>query len=86
MNSLVVGGDDHAHVVEPHTLPPLRTDEILNDFLVKILCYSVLGIVPLWHDVWNGRHQGRQIFYSGTIGAHEPIPLSVCWNQYTGQM
>ena len=71
----VVGGDNHAHVVQAHTLPPLGANEILDDLLVNVLCNGVPGIVPLGHDVRNGRHQRRQIFYTCTVGTHKLSPF-----------
>ena len=41
---LVIGGDDHAHVVEPHPLAPLVADELLDDLLVNVFC-------NLYHDI-----------------------------------
>ena len=74
---LVIGGDDHAHVVEPHPLAPLVADELLDDLLVNVFCNGVPGVIPLGHDVGNGRHQGRQVFHAGTVGTHRLFPLLI---------
>ena len=72
---LVIGGDNNAHVVEPHPLAPLVADELLDDLLVNVFCNGVPGVIPLGHDVGNGRHQGRQVFHAGTVGTHRLFPL-----------
>lgn len=76
-SGLIVGGDDHAHVVEPHPLAPLVADEFLDHFLVDIFRNGILCIVPLGHDVGNGCHQRRQIFHAGTVGTHRFFPLNM---------
>ena len=67
---LVVRGDDHRHVVDAHTAPPLFADIRLDDLLVDVLRDGVPGVIPLGHDVGDGRHQRRQVLYAGSIRAH----------------
>ena len=67
---LVIGGDDDAHMVQPHPSPAVGADEVLDDLLIDVLGDGVPGVVALGHDIGNGRHQRRQVLYAGSIRAH----------------
>ena len=83
---LIVSGDDDAHVVQAHTGAALVADEGLDDLLVDILRDGVPGVIALGHDIGNGRHQRRQVFYAGSVGTHGKSPFPYYKSQYIVKM
>lgn len=75
---LVIGGDDHRHVVDADPSAPFFADIGLDALLVDVFGDGVPGIVPLGHDVGNGCHDGGQVLYSLSVRAHEQFLDSVC--------
>ena len=75
---LVIGGDDHRHVVDADPSAPFFADIGLDALLVDVFGDGVPGIVPLGHDVGNGCHDGWQVLYSLSVRAHEQFLDSVC--------
>ena len=75
---LIIGGDDDRHVVDADTAAALVADIGLDDLLVDVLGDGVPGIVPLGHDIGNGCHDGRQIFYALSVRTHGQTLVSVC--------
>ena len=75
---LVIGGDDHRHVVDADPSAPFFADIGLDALLVDVFGDGVPGIVPLGHDVGNSCHDGGQVLYSLSVRAHEQFLDSVC--------
>ena len=66
----VIGGDDHGHVVDPHAAAALFPDIGLDELLVDILGDGILGVIPLRHDIGDGRHDGRKVFDPLAVRTH----------------
>ena len=70
LHRLVVRGDDHGHVADADAAAPLFADIRLDDLLIDVLGDGVLCVVPLGHDVGDGRHDRRQVLYSRSVRTH----------------
>ena len=66
----VVGGDDDGHMVDPDAGAALFPDVGFDKLLVDIFGDGVLGVIPLGHDIGNGRHNGRKVFYPLAVRTH----------------
>ena len=73
----VVGGDDDGHMVDPDAGTALFPDVGLDQLLVNILGNGVLGVIPLGHDIGNGRHNGRKVFDPLAVRTHDDS--SILW-------
>lgn len=75
---LIIGGDNDRHVVEADAGAAFLADVRLDELLVDILGDAVPRVISLGHDVGNGSHNGRQVFYALSVRTHGQFLDSVC--------
>ena len=81
----VVGGNQQRHMVDADAAAALFPDIGLDQFLVDIFGDGVLGVIPFGHNIGNRRHNGRDIFYAGTVWTHGMFLASFNFRfHYTG--